>query len=177
MADLISILFRLLQVAINGRRRRDALPIEKLGEYDPIPRLPARDASVFNPDLSSINMRALFANGPVEGVRPEKKIVWNSERIKWWLANGAQPSETVVSLLERVSSGICDSRFLGLVLDWKLIQLCSLVLFISLLCRHTPSSFPDLPFANRRPGLLDPSFYGSSTGRPPNGRPQMESPR
>ena len=105
MADLISILFRLLQVAINGRRRRDALPIEKLGEYDPIPRLPARDASVFNPDLSSINMRALFANGPVEGVRPEKKIVWNSERIKWWLANGAQPSETVVSLLERVSSG------------------------------------------------------------------------
>jgi hypothetical protein len=47
-------------------------------------------------------MKALFANGPVPGVQPEKKIVWNTERIKWWLANGAQPSETVVKLLEKV---------------------------------------------------------------------------
>jgi hypothetical protein len=47
-------------------------------------------------------MKALFANGPVPGVQPEKKIVWNTARIKWWLANGAQPSETVVKLLEKV---------------------------------------------------------------------------
>jgi ribosomal protein S16 len=86
-----------------ARKRRDALPIEKLGEYDPIPRLPSRPSD-FNPDLSSINMRALFANGPVKGIEKEKKIVWNTERIKWWLANGAQPSETVVGLLERVSN-------------------------------------------------------------------------
>lgn len=87
------------QVAINGRNRREALPIEKLGEYDPIPRIPR---SPFHPDLSSLSMRGLFANGPVPGVQPEKKIVWNTERIKWWLANGAQPSETVVKLLEKV---------------------------------------------------------------------------
>jgi small subunit ribosomal protein S16 len=49
-----------------------------------------------------MTMKALFANGPVPGVQPEKKIVWNTERIKWWLANGAQPSETVVKLLEKV---------------------------------------------------------------------------
>ena len=52
-------------------------------------------------------MKALFANGPVPGVQPEKKIVWNTERIKWWLANGAQPSETVVKLLEKVSRRPC----------------------------------------------------------------------
>lgn len=65
-------------VAVNASKRRDARPLEKLGEYDPIPRA-----------------------GPSE--RLEKKVEWNAERIKYWLGVGAEPTETVVKLLEKVS--------------------------------------------------------------------------
>lgn len=74
-------------------------------------------------------MRGLFANGPVPGVQPEKKIVWNTERIKWWLANGAQPSETVVKLLEKVR--VCCSRgFFFQEVGRLLIRLASLLVVV-----------------------------------------------
>lgn len=76
--------------------------MEKLGEYDPKPRTPAYPKT-FHPELDSYTMRMMFNNGPGEEFKPEKKIVWNVERIRWWLANGAVPTESVVKLLERVS--------------------------------------------------------------------------
>ncbi|ELU42585.1 ribosomal s16 domain-containing protein [Rhizoctonia solani AG-1 IA] len=64
-------------VAINVRKARDAKPIEKLGEYDPIPKpLPE------NPSVT------------------EKRITWDADRIQYWLGVGAQPSPTVARLLE-----------------------------------------------------------------------------
>ncbi|CAE6459191.1 unnamed protein product [Rhizoctonia solani] len=64
-------------VAINVRKARDAKPIEKLGEYDPIPK-PLPD----NPSVT------------------EKRITWDADRIRYWLGVGAQPSSTVARLLE-----------------------------------------------------------------------------
>ncbi|KAJ1304588.1 hypothetical protein OPQ81_005730 [Rhizoctonia solani] len=64
-------------VAINVRKARDAKPIEKLGEYDPVPK-PLPD----NPNVT------------------EKRITWDADRIRYWLGVGAQPSETVARLLE-----------------------------------------------------------------------------
>lgn len=71
-------------IAINLKKARDAKPIEKLGEYDPVPRI--------------------LGTGPGAG-RPgqgHKRVEWSSERIRYWLDQGAQPSKTVVALLEKV---------------------------------------------------------------------------
>lgn len=81
-------------VAINSSKRRDARPLEKLGEYDPIPRVPA---STKLPSSS-------YVFGEEKTVlQKEKRIEWNVERIRYWLGVGAQPSRPVVKLLERVS--------------------------------------------------------------------------
>ncbi len=55
--------------AIDSRTPRDGKIIEKLGHYDPIEK-----------DLS-------------------KQIVLNTERVKYWLDNGAIPSDTVAEIL------------------------------------------------------------------------------
>ncbi|CAK9779689.1 ribosomal protein S16 [Cutaneotrichosporon oleaginosum] len=80
-------------VAINSSKRRDARPLEKLGEYDPIPRIPIENAKMPPP-------AHVFGNDKV-AIAKEKRIEWNVERIKYWLAVGAQPTLTVVKLLER----------------------------------------------------------------------------
>ncbi|KAG8737208.1 37S ribosomal protein S16, mitochondrial [Ceratobasidium sp. 428] len=67
-------------VAINVRKARDAKPIEKLGEYDPIPQPRLDDPSV-----------------------EEKRITWDADRIRYWLGVGAQPSQTVARLLEKAN--------------------------------------------------------------------------
>ncbi|KAH7339624.1 ribosomal protein S16 domain-containing protein [Rhizoctonia solani] len=64
-------------VAINAQKARDAKPIEKIGEYDPIPQP--------RPDNPSVT---------------EKRITWDADRIRHWLGVGAQPSPTVARLLE-----------------------------------------------------------------------------
>lgn len=79
-------------VAINSTKRRDARPIEKLGEYDPIPRLPEG----YKLPVST----QVFGEQPP--LPKEKRIEWNVERIRHWLSVGAQPTRTVVKLLERV---------------------------------------------------------------------------
>jgi len=58
-------------VAINGRKRRDAKPIETLGVFK--------------------------ARSPTGG---SKTVEWNPTHIKKWLDNGEQPSDRVVRLLE-----------------------------------------------------------------------------
>ncbi|QRV79377.1 ribosomal protein S16 [Ceratobasidium sp. AG-Ba] len=66
-------------VAISNLKARDAKPLEKLGEYDPIPKP--------RPDEPGV---------------VEKKITWDVDRVRYWLGVGAQPSETVARLLEQV---------------------------------------------------------------------------
>lgn len=62
-------------VAINGALRRDAKPTELLGIYDPH-----------------------GADGP-----DARTVRWSIARIHHWLSVGAQPSKSVVKLLELVS--------------------------------------------------------------------------
>lgn len=62
-------------VAINGRKARDAKPMETLGVYDPAMKLGEKN----------------------------KSVEWSVNRIKYWLGVGALPSKTVVRLLEVVS--------------------------------------------------------------------------
>lgn len=57
--------------AIDQRNPRDGRALEELGQYDPM-----------NKDES-------------------KQINFNAERVAYWLSVGAQPSETVASLLKR----------------------------------------------------------------------------
>lgn len=66
-------------VAVDRRRQRDSKVIEELGHYDPI-----------NKDT-------------------EKQVSLVRERIEYWLGVGAQPSETVHSILRR--SGVVTGPF------------------------------------------------------------------
>lgn len=59
---------------VEGRKRRDAKPAELLGIYDP--HVPVGENT--------------------------KKIQWSVDRIRYWLSVGAQPSTSVVKLLELV---------------------------------------------------------------------------
>lgn len=70
-------------VVINLRKARDAKPIEKLGEYDPVPRV--------------------LGTGPGAGTpgKGHKRVEWSKERIGYWLDQGALPSKSVVALFER----------------------------------------------------------------------------
>ena len=102
-------------VAIRDSAPRDARPIEKLGEYDPVPRLrSALGASASSSSAASSSSShargadGIFTSGlprPEQLVK-EKRIEWNSERIRYWLGVGAQPSKPVARLLDRVS-GLC----------------------------------------------------------------------
>jgi small subunit ribosomal protein S16 len=58
--------------AIESRAPRDGTILEKLGHYDPI----EKDAA--------------------------KQLVLNKERIEFWLAQGAVPSDTVAEMLEKI---------------------------------------------------------------------------
>ena len=58
--------------AVDSRAPRDGRVIEELGQYDPLER------------------------------DTEKQISFKRERIEYWLSVGAQPSETVANLLEKV---------------------------------------------------------------------------
>ncbi|KAI5450902.1 37S ribosomal protein S16, mitochondrial [Naganishia albida] len=86
-------------VAINSSKRRDALPLEKLGEYDPIPRPPPTSTSLAHAVANSFHLASRAPEVTRES--REKRIVWDVERIRYWLGVGAQPTESVVKLLER----------------------------------------------------------------------------
>jgi small subunit ribosomal protein S16 len=61
-------------VAIDGRKRRDAAPLELLGVYRP----------------------------RTDGAHPTKTVQWSVDRIRFWLRNGAEPSRSAVRLLTLV---------------------------------------------------------------------------
>lgn len=112
-------------VAIADHKPRDALPIEKLGEYDPIPRPAAFRPPKLDPNApvlsSGLPGRAPVAPGAaVEGSKAggsqpaklEKRLELDGNRIKYWLSVGAQPSKPVAKMLDKVStvqSGSADS--------------------------------------------------------------------
>jgi len=68
-------------VLAHARTARDSKPLEVLGTYDPIPKLPV---------------------GAPEGGRKQKDIKVDVSRAKYWLGVGAQPSDTVWRLLSMV---------------------------------------------------------------------------
>lgn len=65
---------------MDKRTRRDGRAIEELGHYDPL--------------------------DPKEG----KQFVLNEERAKFWLSQGAQPSETVLSFLKERGIDLAAAR-------------------------------------------------------------------
>lgn len=95
-------------VAIQNTKARDARPIEKLGEYDPVPR-PARPISPahFGSSNRPGHNGEIITPGIKTDVRLEKRLEWNEERIRYWLGTGAQPSKPVARLLDRVSVKHC----------------------------------------------------------------------
>ncbi|MBT3880666.1 MAG: 30S ribosomal protein S16 [Candidatus Scalindua sp.] len=62
--------------AFDAREERDGRSIEQLGTYDPMEK------------------------------DEEKKVVLKRERIEYWLSVGAQPTETVASILKKNKIGI-----------------------------------------------------------------------
>ncbi|CEH14986.1 Mitochondrial/chloroplast ribosomal protein S16 [Ceraceosorus bombacis] len=107
-------------VAIRDSARRDARPIEKLGEYDPVPKVVANPATG---SQSSFSERAsgtlhpaqdrrtgLFTSGIASARNPrlEKRVEWNRQRIAYWLQVGAQPTDVVARLLYR--AGVIDEH-------------------------------------------------------------------
>lgn len=88
-------------VAIRDKASRDARPIEKLGEYDPVPR----PRVISGPSLSttaSTSERVMGSGLEGKQVVMEKRIEWNADRIRHWMDVGAQPSKPVARLLDRV---------------------------------------------------------------------------
>lgn len=69
-------------VLAQARSARDSKPMEVLGTYDPIPKLPV---------------------GAEAGTRKQKGIQVDVSRTQYWLGVGAQPSGTVWRLLSMVS--------------------------------------------------------------------------
>ena len=89
-------------VAIQNTKARDARPIEKLGEYDPVPRRvrPAQMHHMHGENRPGFNGQ-IISPGIQTDVRMEKRIEWNENRIKYWLNTGAQPRKPVARLLDR----------------------------------------------------------------------------
>lgn len=75
-------------VAAPSNLRRDGVALEKLAEWDPLPK-------------PRVLPNGLEYAGRV-ATRLEKRVEWNPERIMWWLNHGAEPTHRVVWLLEKV---------------------------------------------------------------------------
>lgn len=91
-------------VAINDSKPRDARPIEKLGEFDPIPRArpSARLPTPFvGPKEGHGSLMTSGLQPRQEEVVKQKRLEWNEDRIRHWLKLGAQPSKPVARLLDR----------------------------------------------------------------------------
>ncbi|KAM3416674.1 Ribosomal protein S16 [Cercospora zeina] len=76
-------------VLAQDRTARDSKPMEVLGTYDPIPKLPV---------------------GAEPGQKKQKDIKIDVSRAKYWLGVGAQPSDTVWRLLSMI--GLLEPRYL-----------------------------------------------------------------
>ncbi|WFC93523.1 37S ribosomal protein S16, mitochondrial [Malassezia brasiliensis] len=91
-------------VAIQNTKPRDALPIEKLGEYDPVPK-PEYDQPMLSRQQTGENRPGYNGEVIKSGIHVKpvlrKRLEWNEDRIRYWLGVGAQPSKPVFKLLYR----------------------------------------------------------------------------
>ncbi|EEQ88825.1 hypothetical protein RJZ56_005069 [Blastomyces dermatitidis] len=78
-------------VVAQARSARDSKPLEVIGTYSPIPRIPT--------GLSEAEAKV---------AKPFKDIALDRSRTKYWLGVGAQPSEPVWRLLSLV--GLVEPR-------------------------------------------------------------------
>lgn len=88
-------------VAIAAGKARNARPLEKLGEYDPIP-------VVRNTDYIPEAARIFGVKDPevlrkANEMKREKTVSWDLGRIGWWITKGAEPTQRVRKLLRTVS--------------------------------------------------------------------------
>ncbi|WVQ80308.1 ribosomal protein S16 [Cryptococcus sp. DSM 104549] len=85
-------------VAIASRRARNARPLEHLGVYDPVPRVPAGTPI---PAAFNVHLEGGEAEAKQQAtITREKRLELDTERIRWWLKTGAQPTRSMVRLLE-----------------------------------------------------------------------------
>lgn len=77
-------------VVAHARTARNSKPLEVLGTFDPIPKtpLPTREDDT-----------------PVEQLKKFKDVKLDTDRARYWLGVGAQPSEPAWKLLSMVSFG------------------------------------------------------------------------
>lgn len=92
-------------VAINQRLGRNAKPLELLGVYDPMPRVPESRKKTY-PEMDA-------ASSEPQNVVATKRVEWSVERIKWWVSKGAQPSDSVMKLLTMVSVVLILLQFIS----------------------------------------------------------------
>jgi small subunit ribosomal protein S16 len=86
-------------VAVDSRKRRDAKPIEILGIYDP--KLRSRFDKSRGWTVEDALQTISGTNAPPT---PECRVEWSVDRLRYWVGVGAEPTKTIVNLLDYVSS-------------------------------------------------------------------------
>ncbi len=90
-------------VLAQAKSARGKKPIEVLGTYDPIPRIPlASPGDTPLPAADGVSTSASVATPP----KRYKDIKLDTARTKYWLGVGAQPTEPVAKLLNMVSKQV-----------------------------------------------------------------------
>lgn len=84
-------------VAVNSKKRRDAKPLEIVGIYDPALRSRQDKNKVWTVEDAHKTIRGL--DSPPS---PDKRIEWSVDRMRYWVGVGAEPTKTIVQLLDSV---------------------------------------------------------------------------
>lgn len=85
-------------VVVDARKRRDANPLEILGIYDPRIRPRVDRAGGWTVDDA---MKTIAGTDALPA--PDKRIEWSVDRLRYWVGVGAEPTKTIVHLLDYVS--------------------------------------------------------------------------
>lgn len=85
-------------VAVDAKKRRDAKPLEILGIYDPALRSRYDKNKVWTVEDAQKTLRGLDAPPA-----PDRRIEWSVDRLRYWVGVGAEPTKTIVQLLNSVS--------------------------------------------------------------------------
>merc|ERR1711939_522571 len=92
-------------VLAQAKSARGKKPIEVLGTYDPIPRIPlASPGDTPLPAADGVSTSASVATPP----KRYKDIKLDTARTKYWLGVGAQPTEPVAKLLNMI--GLVEAK-------------------------------------------------------------------
>lgn len=85
-------------VAVDGRKRRDAKPLEILGIYDPAVRSRVDKSKTWSVEDAMKTIAGKDAPPP-----PDRRVEWSVDRLRYWVGVGAEPTKTVVSLFDKVT--------------------------------------------------------------------------